>query len=280
MQIQRTFSYEKNIHGYRAVHFNFPTLKIITQRLVLIIVPLFSTTAIATQLKIELNEEKVFNLVTAVYPPYNYQDGEIKGLNIEIIKAAFSAMAYQIQIDILPFGRAFLYAKEGKYDGITLWHSEQRTQWFEFSDPFTHSELVFYKRKSLKINYQSLSDITPYTVGTVGTVQKYAYPTYFLNDHKIIKDQVLTDERNIKKLILGRIDLALIDKRMAQFIMRKNYPKQQHLFGSAGILKNEFFYLAISKNTKHYLQKLKDFNLGLATIKTNGVLAEIINKYE
>ena len=33
-----------------------------------------------------LPKEKVFNLVAAVYPPYNYQEEEIKGLNIEVIK--------------------------------------------------------------------------------------------------------------------------------------------------------------------------------------------------
>ena len=185
------------------------------------------------------------------------------------LKSAFSASGYRVEVKILPFGRALQYAKQGILDGIALWYAEHRKQWFEFSQPFARSDLVFYKNKSLKLNYQSLNDIFPYTVGTV---QRYAYPESFIINPKIKVDQVLTDEQNIKKLISGRIDIALIDQRMAQFILKKKYPEQQHSFDSAGTLKSERYYLAISKNSDNYLQKLADFNLGLAKIKANGVL--------
>jgi polar amino acid transport system substrate-binding protein len=246
-------------------------------RLVIITVFLVSLTDTVLAQTVEKSHAKTFNLVAAVYPPYNYLDEGVKGLNIDIVEAVFAAVDYQVKVEFLPFGRALQYAKHGTVDGITLWHSKHRTQWFQFSEPFTDSELIFYKRKSLKINYRTLSDITPFTVGTV---QKYAYPESFANNVKIKKDQVLTDEKNIKKLILGRIDMALIDKRMAQFILRKNHPEQQHLFDSVGTLKNENYYLAISKNTSNYKQKLEAFNLGLAKIKENGILAKIIRKYE
>lgn len=246
-------------------------------RLIIITVFLVSLTDTVLAHTVEKSHAKTFSLVTAVYPPYNYLDEGVKGLNIDIIKAAFSAVDYQVNVEFLPFGRALQYAKQGTVDGIALWYSEHRTQWLQFSEPFTNSELVFYKRKSLKVNYRTLSDITPFIVGTV---QKYAYPENFTNNSKIKKDQVLSDEKNIKKLILGRIDVALIDKRMAQYILRKNHPKQQHLFDSAGTLKNKNYYLAISKNTGNYKKKLEAFNLGLAKIKDNGILAKIISRYE
>lgn len=238
----------------------------------------FTKNSIATQIESDKNNDKFFNLVVALYPPYNYknENEEIKGLNIEIITAALSSVGYKLNVEILPFGRALQYAKQGIADGITLWHSDNRTQWFKFSKPFTHSELVFLKAKSLQVTYQSLNDLTPFTIGTV---QKYAYPKSFSHHLKIKKDQVLNDEKNIRKLILGRIDIALIDKRMAQFILRKNHPKQQYLFDSAGTLKNENYYLAISKAATNYQQKYQAFNKGLASIKKNGILEEIISRY-
>ncbi len=267
---------KQKVAGYKTVTINSYIFQAPSQILIFISFLFYSTHSLATQSEQTLAKVKSFNLVAAIYPPYNYQDEGIKGLNIEVIKAAFSTVGYQLNIEILPFGRAFQYAKQGTADGIALWYSKERTQWFEFSTAFTHSELVFLKSTSLQVNYQSLNDLTPYTIGTV---QKYAYPESFASHRNIKTAQVLNDEQNINKLVLGRIDIALIDKRMAQFILRKNHPEQQYLFNSAGILKNKKYYLAISKSSKNYQQKLTAFNLGLAKIKGNGILEKIINRY-
>jgi polar amino acid transport system substrate-binding protein len=262
---------------HKTVYTNSSTFQAANLILLSIIFLLYSINSLAVQSDQVLNKVKHFNLVTAVYPPYNYQSEGIKGLNIDIIKAAFSAVGYQLNVKILPFSRAFQYAKQGAVDGITLWYSKDRAQWFEFSTSLTRSQLILLKPNALQVNYQSLNDLIPFTIGTV---RNYAYPESFSDHLGIKKDQVLTDEQNINKLILGRIDIALIDKRMAKFILRKNHPEQQYSFNSAGILKNEKYYLAVSKNSNNYKQKLADFNLGLAKIKANGVLEKITSEYD
>ena len=262
LQPPQSFFYFKTTNQYSFV------LTIIKLILIIIVFFLFSAANA---------NGKTFRLVSAIYPPYNYVDGEIKGLNIEIIKAAFTAVDYQVTVDMLPFARALLYAKRGDFDGMTLWHSKQRENWFQFSKPFTQSDLVFFKRKSLQVNYLELADLTPFTIGTV---QKYSYPKAFSKLQALRKDEVLTDEQNLKKLISGRIDIALIDKRMAQFIMKRDHTAQQPLFDSAGVLKIENYYLAVSKNTTESQDKLAKFNLGLSIIENNGVLKKIIEKYD
>jgi len=269
-------TFKQLINGYKAKFLNARVLQSIQQHLFIISFLFCVPSSLAAQTAKAVNKEKSFNLVAAIYPPYNYQDGEIKGLNIDVIKAAFSAVNYKVKIEILPFGRAFQYAKQGIADGTPLWYSENRTQWFDFSEPYTRSELVFFKSKSLQIAYQSLNDLAPFTIGTV---QNYAYPKSFI-DHPDLKiDQVLTDEQNMSKLILGRIDMVLIDKRMAHFILRNSHPEKLNSFDSAATLKDENYYLAITKNAKNYKRKRDAFNLGLAKIKENGVLEAIINLY-
>lgn len=223
-------------------------------------------------------KSKEFRLVTAIYPPYNYvEEQNVKGLNIDIVKAAFSAVNYHVTIDVLPFGRALWYAKQGDYDGITLWYSKPREQWFHFSNPFTQSELIFFKKSSLKIKYRNIADIQPFSIGTV---QKYAYPKFITDNTELKLSPVITDEQNIKKLVLGRIELALIDHRMAVFIMNQHYPSLQKNFNSAGVLKSENYYLAIAKKTPNFREKLADFNQGLLIIKQNGTLKKIISQYD
>jgi len=222
-------------------------------------------------------QDKSFHLVAGVYPPYTIAGDEVSGINIDIIKAAFSAVGYQLYIEVLPFTRAMHYAKHGRADGLVLWHIQEREQWFSFSSKITQSELVFYKRKSLNFEFKSLQSLTPYSIGTV---TNYGYSKRFLTAKNFKKDAVGTDSQNISKLILGRIDLALIDKRMANYLIKTEHPKFFEKFDWSGVLQKENYYLAVSKTSPNYQQKVSDFNLGLKVITENGLRASIMNKYQ
>jgi len=221
-------------------------------------------------------KDKLFHLAAGVYPPYTIEDGDIKGLNVEIIQAAFSAVGYQVKIELLPFTRAMHYAKNGKTDGLIIWHNKEREQWFHFSSVISQSDLVFYKFKRLKFDFNSLQSLMPYSIGTVAN---YAYSSTFLDADYLQKDVVGTDRQNINKLILGRIDVALIDIRMANYLIKNEHPLLDGKFDWSGVLQNEKYYLAVSKKAANYQQKVTDFNLGLQQITDNGVRAAIIKKY-
>jgi len=204
--------------------------------------------------------DKLFHLVAGVYPPYTIEEDGIKGLNIEIIKAAFSAVGYRVKIELLPFARAMHYAKNGKADGLIIWHNKERVQWFHFSSVISESDLVFYKFKRLKFDFNSLQSLMPYSIGTVAN---YAYLPSFLAADYLKKDVVGTDRQNINKLILGRIDIALIDKRMANYMIKNEHPLLDGKFDWSAVLQNEKYYLAVSKKSSNYQRKITDFNFGL-----------------
>lgn len=222
-------------------------------------------------------QKKNFHLVAGIYPPYTIDNVGVKGLNIEIIKAAFSAVGYQVKIEILPFSRALLYAQRGKADGLIIWHNKRREQRFKFSSTISEPDLVFYKFKKLKFDFDSMQSLLPYSIGTVAN---YAYATEFLNSDSLNKDVVGTDRQNINKLVLGRIDLALIDKRMADYLVKTEHPELAGQFDWSGVLQKERYYLAVSKQRQDYQQKVADFNLGLQIITDNGQRAAIIERYQ
>ena len=160
---------------------------------------------------------------------------------------------------------------------MIIWHNQEREQWFSFSAVISQSELVFYKFKKLKFDYDSLLSLTPYSIGTVAN---YAYSQSFLDAQYLTKDVVGTDKQNINKLLLGRIDVALIDKRMANYIVKTEHPKYIGLFDWSAVLQSEKYYLAVSKKASDYQQKINDFNLGLQRITDNSTRAAIIKKYQ
>jgi polar amino acid transport system substrate-binding protein len=222
-------------------------------------------------------KNKTFHLVAGVYPPYTIDGREASGLNIDIIRAAFSAVDYQVTIELLPFTRAMHYAKGGRADGLILWHNVAREQWFNFSSVISQSELVFYKKKSLEFEYKSLQSLIPFTIGTVAN---YGYLPQFLTAKNLTKEVVGTDKQNISKLVFGRINLALIDKRVANYLIEINHPKFVGKLDWSGVLQKESYYLAVSKQSTNYQNKINDFNLGLDIITQNGTREAIINKYD
>lgn len=227
-------------------------------------------------------ENKQFVLVVGEFPPYtirpeDIQGSEVRGLNIDIILAAFHAVDYQVSVEVMPFARAFRYAQSGKADGTILWHNLERERWFTFSASLSRSNMVFYKRKTLDFSFGDIESLLPYSLGVV---TDYAYSPEFLHFAGLDKQTVGTDEQNIHKLVAGRIDLALVDERVGAFLMKHHYPIQKEDYDIAGILQFEDFYLAMSKKSDQYHQKMIDFNNGLARIRKNGALQRIVEQYK
>lgn len=243
------------------------------QKILITLVTLF---ALGNSLN-SLASEKRFSLVLGEFPPYTINEEPIHGLNIEIIKAAFAAVDYELTVEVMPFARALHYAKIGKADGLVLWHNLERERWFVFSASLSRSNIVFLKRKSLNYQFNSIESLTPFTIGVVND---YAYTPEFLTAEGLNKQTVGTDEQNLHKLLADRIDLVVIDERMASYLMRKHYPEHKKDFDSAGVLQFEDFYLAMSKKGDNYYQKMIDFNNGLARITKNGKLQEINQRYK
>jgi len=222
--------------------------------------------------------EQKLTIVADNYRPYYGKDLPNGGVLTEIIAEALRRTGYDLEIKFVPWKRAVEGAKAGKYHGIyTLWHREERKEWFVYSAPIPPaSEIGFYKRKDKDISFKTFQDLKPYKVG-VG--RGYATPPGF--DEASLKTSLAKDdEENLRKLHKGRIDLALTDKLVAQYVIDTKIPNAvpdlEWLPPAVHIETNHF---AFSKNTEDYSTKLADFNRGLAEIEADGTLATIIAQH-
>ena len=226
-------------------------------------------------------DEKHIALATFEYPPYYGEQLENYGFIAEIITEAYARMNYDVDITFYPWPRAVEYAKEGeKANGIFTFGTvtEERLQLFVYADPLPPLVYGFYKRVEDQIAFTTYEALRPYRIGVV---RGYVYGAGFEAARSTLKiDEVTTDELNVRKLELGRIDLMLIDKYNASYLIRTKYPEfVEKIEWIEPLIKEEPQYLAISKKAPDSQQKVDDFNRGLKLIQEDGTIEKILAKH-
>ncbi|OGR10972.1 MAG: hypothetical protein A2277_14215 [Desulfobacterales bacterium RIFOXYA12_FULL_46_15] len=223
-------------------------------------------------------EAQKITLVSSEYPPYfGVKLANYGGLG-EIIVAAFQRVGYEVTIKFYPWARAIQMTKDGDCDGMfALWFTQEREQWFVFSDPLPANEIGFYKRTADPIHFTTLEELKPYRIGTV---RGYANPSAFEQATYLQKEEVTQDLQNLKKLVANHIDLALIDKGLAAYLLTTALPEARDtvewLEPALEIMPQ---YVVMSKQVAAYQQKIEDFNRGLAQITQDGLVENIRAKH-
>jgi polar amino acid transport system substrate-binding protein len=240
--------------------------------LILIIITLANATNAANA------AEKVISLTSNEFPPYHSNSLMNQGPVTELIIAAYERVGYRVEVTYFPWARGDFFASKGQdYDGvISIWRTKERENKYFFSDSYMDNEIGFYKRKSNVIKYSSYKALKQYTVGTVIS---YANPPGFDSEKLNVKPMV-TDKLNIMKLCHDRVDLVLIDRLMAQYLISTNLKEcQEEVDWMLPALEIKPMHLAISKNAKDGIEKINNFNRGLNLIRTDGTLNSILRKH-
>ena len=86
----------------------------------------------------------------AEFPPYeSREDGEIVGLDVDMMRAVCDVLGYELKIDDMAFDSIIAAVESGKADvgvaGMTV--NEDRLKNVDFSDSYTTTEQVVIVRK-------------------------------------------------------------------------------------------------------------------------------------
>ncbi|SIQ68913.1 amino acid ABC transporter substrate-binding protein, PAAT family [Alkalispirochaeta americana] len=223
-------------------------------------------------------EHRQIRLASAEYPPYFGEFLDNQGVITEIVVAAYSRVGYEVEVSFMPWSRSWEMTRKGSFDGMfALWHRKDREQWFAFSDPLLPNELVFFKRRDNPVAFDSLEDLRGYRIGTH---QGYAKPLSFARAPYLRTEDAATDELNIRKVYHRRVDLIVIDRVVAQYLITRNFPDyQDELEAMYPVLEYEAQHLVVSRRAAEYRAKLDDFNEGLRLITADGTLERILESH-
>ncbi len=227
-----------------------------------------------------LLQAKTVQLAAMEYPPHYGQDLIDSGALTEIVTQAYKLRGSQVEVLFVPWSRALSWAEQGKIDGIIgPWYTEERAKVLLYSEPIYPNEMQFYKATKSKISFDSYQDLAEQEL-VLGSVRGYVQVNG-LAESGINISYVNTDGQNFKLLEKGRIDLMVVDKDYASYLLSQ--PEYVNLVGKiepmVPILETRQQFLTISKNTNDATHKLTDFNLGLEQLKMSGQFDDILKKH-
>jgi polar amino acid transport system substrate-binding protein len=223
-------------------------------------------------------EAKVLTSASDPWPPFIDPQSSSEGLSLEIVRAAFKTQGYTIKHSYIPWARAMKNLKEGKIDIIpNTWMTEERKQFLEYSNTYISNEIKFIKKAGDPFEFNGLSSLKG---KKVGTVRGYGYGDEFSNSSDFKREDVSSIHQNIKKLILGRIDLTLEDEIVARVAIAQKDPQLLEAIAfTNNALSTNTMHITSGKANPNHKEYIDAFNKGLKIIKDNGEFSVILKKY-
>ena len=219
-------------------------------------------------------------IVTEENPPYNYKvDGEVVGVSVAVVEAVLKEVDVSATINSYPWPRAYKMALENENTLIfSISRIPTRENSFKWIGEIAPSEFYLFSLRSRDdIEISNLQDAKKYSIGTVKNEASEQFLT--TNGFSNIQSNV-SYKSNLKKLLIGRIDLW----PMAELVAYEILKSEGH--GSRDILKKAYkmegfsagnMFMAFSQNTPDKL--VEEFREALKTIKTNGIYQKILDRH-
>ena len=234
---------------------------------------------------------KNITLTTSVWEPYIMPTGSNQaGYAYDVVKAAFMEMGYSVDIQEIPWDEALKKTYKGTVDALfPEYYSKKATRYVAFSHSFLAGPLVLYKRIHDPIVLPQYEPFLAHLSQVFEALKQYRFGVVagytnvpaFDKNHALTKIAVVDDQANLKQLYEGKVDLIIIDKLNAQYILRHMLPPQ---YGKALVplprsIGQINLHVAFSKKAPNYQTKLHDFNEGIRRLQARFATRDLMRKY-
>jgi polar amino acid transport system substrate-binding protein len=261
------------------------TMSMLRKPITAIAVFLLALAASANALAAE--QRPVVRLATLEWEPYIGEQLPQQGYTAVLVREAFKDQGWDVKIEFYPWARALHLARTGEVDGLMPeYFNSSRKNEFQYSFPFRGGPLVLYKRKDDAIRFSTdpLTDqdraLRALKAKRFGVVRGYLNTPIFDAAHYLPKEEAGDDATNLRKLVYKRIDLAVIDQRVAEHLIRTQYPDYaSRLEPMQPALAENPLYIAFSLKAPNHAAARTAFDRGLARMKKDGRIDALYKKY-
>ena len=201
---------------------------------------------------------------------------------ITITHAAVNAMGHDVVVDFYPWSRAvrLVNRNDAKYEGYLPAYTHP-TEKLIFSDVLGTSPLGLVEQQLHPIGWSKVADLNQYTLGVV---KDYVNTTELdamikLGTQKV--EVVNSDENNLTKVATARIDAAVMDVNVLQFLLSQKdlKPLASKIQVNRNILENKQLTIAFANNPQgHFWRDI--VNAGLAKIDQDSMLSDYMKSTE
>lgn len=214
------------------------------------------------------------HLVATEFPPYASARLEGGGIAVQITRAALARQGWGLDLHFRPWVRALSELQQGAWDGVVgLWHSPERERFLSYGRPLGLSNRIgFMARAGSAVSVRDLSRLGGLRIGTV---RDYVNPPAF-ERAQLKRDEAVDDLSNLRKLLAGRVDLALVDQGVAHHLLQTQLREAaKALVWLEPTLAELPLYTAFTSRAN---QNLPLLNKGLAELQASGELARLLQR--
>ena len=221
-------------------------------------------------------------IVADEWYPYNGKEvADDVGYGVEIVKNIFEKAGHTILYKVVPWNRAIMESREGKYNGIIGAFKYDAPDFIFPEEELGISETSFFVKKGTTWKYTGLESLLSVQIGIV---KDYSYgevlDSFFKANSQIVQyvygeDPLLL---NINKLLNGRFDVLIEDTNVLLQKVKKLGISDQII--KAGNLKEgDKVYVAFSPAITKSGEYAETFTKGIKILKNSGYLEKILTKY-
>jgi polar amino acid transport system substrate-binding protein len=226
-----------------------------------------------------LSASNNIKIMTEVFSPYQFIDKnkQLKGISVEIVQAIKKELNDTSNIKVYPWIRANkildLKVNTALFSMMKTKSRENRYKWV---GPIDKLEMVFFKKKGSPIVINNIEDAKKVNkIGVTKSVANYE----ILTEKGFTNLDVLqgSDDKNIRKLLKGRIDLWPY-VRVAGLYNAKKINKEGMIVAIPNIiLASGDLYIAFNKNTDEKI--IKKWQNAFDKLKLDGTIDKIKRRY-
>lgn len=225
------------------------------------------------------NSKAVTVISDSYYPPFEYlnDEGKYIGIDVEIIREIFTSQNIEYKFEPLGYDISLQAIKANRKDVIisALTITEDRKEFMDFSDAYFTSALgVCINNKS---GITQIEQLYGKTIGVQSNTQNEKWLKEMQNTVTLNVKSYTSTNTMYSDLNNGTIN-AIVDDTVSIKYNTKQFSNINIIYETD---ENSPYYtkygIGVSKEAKPEL--LDKINQGLATIKENGKLQEILDKY-
>jgi polar amino acid transport system substrate-binding protein len=216
-------------------------------------------------------------IVTEPWAPYVYEEDSKKlGLDYETTAIVFKRLGIEVEWQFLPWKRCLSMLETGQADGaLDIFHSVERDATLLYpSEPLSDVEFVMFYAKDRPHPFHQLEDLKGLTIGTS---PGYLYSQDFSESTLFTREPAPTHEANFGKLLRGRIDLLITDRRVGQHLLDQLNIRDQ-ITENPTVISRQSQYLAVRRNAGMDLL-VQRFGAELKRFKREPAYAELSARY-
>lgn len=229
--------------------------------------------------QLEAQERDIEMLAGLLKPPFVIPD-ENKGMQIEIIDAAFELSNYRVRYIYLPLSRHMDVYKKRNIEGLITLSENETELGLYLSKPYITYENVVVTLADNKLAVETMADLSGKRVAAFQNAIKFLgeeYRNTFLFSESYIE---LSDQKSQLSLLFNdRVDAIVLEKNIFKHLHKILTKESDDIMYQQKVTAHFLF------NPRHYVagfnsKELQEaFDKGIETIKLNGRYQQIVDSY-